>query len=281
MGIGEGCPPIWLEDGKPWWVCKDLADYLGYKDLTSMTNLFAHVPDFWKGRKRIPTLGGPQQTLCVNKRGLFDFLGRSDKPKARPYQLKVAGEIMPAIQETGAYIEPGAPAPFRVPTVEELVGNRALVQTLLRAFGVYQDREDAYLARIAEDAPMAEFARAVMEANSEVSVRVLAAYVFQDGNSQSGRNRMFGLLKKDGWAYKEGGIWVPSQKAEEQGLLYMRTDTWFYSDGRSGSSRKLKVTPKGQVKFVWLYGKGKPVGRAPATPLPWAGSLAARLKLIK
>ena len=41
--------------------------------------------------------------LCVTEQGLYFFLGRSDKPKALPYQMWIAGDVVPSIHATGSY----------------------------------------------------------------------------------------------------------------------------------------------------------------------------------
>ena len=93
------------EDGKIWFVARDVAEALEYspEGMKNMGTLIAHVPDIWKGRKRITTPGGEQEMLCFTEEGLYSFLGRSDKPKALPYQMWIAGDVVPSIRETGAY----------------------------------------------------------------------------------------------------------------------------------------------------------------------------------
>ena len=49
------------------------------------------------------TLGGEQDMLCLTEQGVYFFLGRSDKPKALPYQMWIAGEVVPDIIHTGGY----------------------------------------------------------------------------------------------------------------------------------------------------------------------------------
>lgn len=68
------------QDGEPWFVAKDVATALGYS-ASSMTNLrvmFQAVPEEWKGRNPITTLGGKQEMLTISEQGLYFFLGRSD-----------------------------------------------------------------------------------------------------------------------------------------------------------------------------------------------------------
>lgn len=89
-------------------VAKDVCDALGYAESTisNIEKTIAHVPDEWKGRYPIPTLGGTQQLWCLAEPGLYFFLGRSDKPKALPFQKWIFGDVAPSIRKTGSYAMP-------------------------------------------------------------------------------------------------------------------------------------------------------------------------------
>lgn len=91
------------ENGEIWFVAKDVAQALEYSS-TNMTTIFSAVPEEWKGSKPIATLGGNQKLLMISEQGLYFFLGRSDKPKALPFQKWLAGEVLSTIRKTGAYV---------------------------------------------------------------------------------------------------------------------------------------------------------------------------------
>lgn len=102
--------------GVPWFVAKDVLRALDYSE-TSVKNIAdrtAHVPDEWKGHHPIVTPGGKQELWCLSEPGLYFFVNRSDKPKALPFQKWVAGEVLPAIRQTGSYSAPALPAPETV-----------------------------------------------------------------------------------------------------------------------------------------------------------------------
>ncbi|MBF0418391.1 MAG: hypothetical protein HQL86_09110 [Magnetococcales bacterium] len=46
--------------------------------------------------------------LIPSEQGLYFFLGRSDKPKALPFQKWLAGQVLPSICKTGQYQHPAA-----------------------------------------------------------------------------------------------------------------------------------------------------------------------------
>ena len=94
------------DNGEIWFVAKDIAQALEYSEKTvqsNIRNLMQSVPEIWKGNKRIITLGGEQEMLCLTEQGVYFFLGRSDKPKALPYQMWIAGDVVPSIRQTGSY----------------------------------------------------------------------------------------------------------------------------------------------------------------------------------
>lgn len=41
--------------------------------------------------------------MCLSEQGLYFFVGRSDKPKALPFQIWFAGEVLPTLRKTGTY----------------------------------------------------------------------------------------------------------------------------------------------------------------------------------
>lgn len=88
-----------------WLVAKDVLYALDYSEssLANIQDRISHVPDEWKGRYPIVTLGGTQELWCISEQGLYFFLNRSDKPKALPMQKWVAGEVLPSIRKTGNY----------------------------------------------------------------------------------------------------------------------------------------------------------------------------------
>lgn len=88
------------KNGEPHWVAKDIAEALGY-----VWNpwLVSHIPDAWKSKHRIVTLGGVQEMITLSEQGLYFFLGRSNKPAALPMQKWIAGEVLPSIRKTGSY----------------------------------------------------------------------------------------------------------------------------------------------------------------------------------
>jgi prophage antirepressor-like protein len=100
------------------------------------------VPAEWVYRKPIPvrSKNGVEQlrsVLCLSEQGLYFFLARSDKPKAIPFQKKIAGEILPSIRKHGAYMTPEK--------IEEILTNPDTIIGLAEALKREQTKRKEFL----------------------------------------------------------------------------------------------------------------------------------------
>jgi prophage antirepressor-like protein len=88
-------------NGDPRWVAKDVAEALGYT--WSGMSRVAHVPEQWRGVASVVTPSGTQEMITLSEQGLYFFLNRSDKQAAVPFQMWIAGEVLPSIRKSGKY----------------------------------------------------------------------------------------------------------------------------------------------------------------------------------
>lgn len=95
-------------DGEPWFVGKDVAVALGYKD--TVNALKAHVDEEDKGGWRIATPSGEQRMVTINESGVYSLIFSSKMPKAKEFKRWVTSEVLPSIRKTGAYHTPEAAA---------------------------------------------------------------------------------------------------------------------------------------------------------------------------
>ena len=117
------------ENGEIWFVAKDIINALDYSETSTPAQIMQAVPEIWKAIKRIDTssANGVEQArdmLCVTEQGLYFFLGRSDKPKALPYQMWIAGEVVPSIRKTGNY----SSRPNTVTPVDPIAGAKIVFE---------------------------------------------------------------------------------------------------------------------------------------------------------
>ncbi len=90
-----------VKDGEPWVVAKDVVEGIGA--VWNGSQAIAHIPEQWKGSERVLSPGGEQEMAVLSEPGAYFYLTRSDKPKALPFQMWLAGDVLPSIRKTGGY----------------------------------------------------------------------------------------------------------------------------------------------------------------------------------
>ena len=89
-------------DGEPWFVGKDVADALGYKETAKAVR--EHVDTEDKGVSEMDTPGGIQKITIINESGLYSLILSSKLPTAKEFKRWVTSEVLPSIRKSGGYI---------------------------------------------------------------------------------------------------------------------------------------------------------------------------------
>ena len=90
--------------GEPWFVGKDVAVALGYKD--TINALKAHIDEEDKRGWRITTPSGEQTMTIINESGLYSLIFGSKLESAKRFKHWVTNEVLPALRKTGHYETP-------------------------------------------------------------------------------------------------------------------------------------------------------------------------------
>ena len=89
-------------NGEPWFVGKDVASVLGYKD--SINALKCHVDAEDKLGWQIATSGQRREMTIINESGLYALILSSKLPQAKEFKRWVTSVILPSIRRNGAYL---------------------------------------------------------------------------------------------------------------------------------------------------------------------------------
>lgn len=89
-------------NGEPWFVGKDVASVLGYKD--TVNALKTHVDEDEKAGWQITTQFGVKETTIINESGLYSLILSSKLPTAKQFKRWVTSEVLPSIRKNGGYI---------------------------------------------------------------------------------------------------------------------------------------------------------------------------------
>lgn len=223
-------------NGEPWFVASDVACALGYRMASDMTR---RLDSDEKGTRSMRTPGGEQRLSIINEAGLYSAILGSKVPSAKAFQRWVTHEVLPSIRKRGGYM-----AAHEDETPEQIMA---------RALMLAKDTMDRQKREIEELRPKAMFADAVAASDGTCLVGELAKMLTQSG-FQIGQNRLFALLREEGYLGKSGSNRnVPIQRYVEQGLFRIKETAITHSDGHVTLTRTTKVTGKGQAYFVARY----------------------------
>lgn len=243
------------EDGEIWFVAKDIAQALEYNLDGGMNRIFGHVPAIWTGGKRIAVRSenGVEQTremLCLKEQGVYFFLGRSDKKKALPYQMWIAGDVVPSIRKYGMYATPAK--------IEDMLENPDAFIKALQAYKAEKEKREAVEAeklaleaKAEEDRPKVIFAEAVETSKSSILIGSLAKILKQNG-IDIGPIKLFEWMRQRGYlSAQKGENWnMPTQKSLDMKLFEVRESITTNPDGSTMIHFTTRVTGKGQTYFI-------------------------------
>lgn len=232
-------------DGEPWFVGKDIASNLGYRD--TVNALKSHVDSEDKAGWQITTQFGDKETTIINESGLYSLVLSSKLPTAKEFKRWVTSEVIPSIRKHGGYIHGQ-----ETMTDAELMAKALLVAN--RQIEERQKRIDALEEKAKLDAPKILFASAVETAKTSILVGDLAKILKQNG-VDIGQNRLFQWMRDNGWLIKDrrSDYNSPTQKGMNMGLFEVKEGTVINPDGSVRVTKTTKVTGKGQLYFTNIF----------------------------
>lgn len=230
--------------GAPEFVAKDVCLALGigkYRDAVST------IDDDERGSVLVDTPGGKQQMTTVTEPGFYKLVMRSRKPEAKAFQRWVTHEVLPALRRDGGYMVARDETPEQTMARAVLLAQQTIDRQKSRIAGLEAENE--------EMRPKALFADAVAASDGTCLIGEFAKMLRQNG-VDIGQNRLFAMLREDGYLGKVGqNRNVPTQRSMELGLFRIKETAITHSDGHVTINRTPKLTGKGQRYFLERYGK--------------------------
>lgn len=222
-------------DGEPWFVGKDAAAILGYKDTSDAMR--RHVDDEDKLTRCFTDSGQNREMYIINESGLYSLILSSKLPTAKQFKRWVTSEVLPSIRKHGGYVT----------GQETMSDDELMAKALLMAHSKIEEREK----QIKEMVPKAIFADAVAASHTSILIGDLAKLLKQNGHD-IGQKRLFGWLRENGYLIRQkGNSWnMPTQRSMDLGLFEVKETTVTHADGHISISKTPKVTGKGQIYFV-------------------------------
>jgi len=94
------------KDGEPWFVAKDVAVILGYRDAYTLVR---RLDEDERGTRKVCTPSAEQEMTVINEAGLYNAILCSNKAEAKAFKRWVTHDVLPSIRKTGAYLAPNLP----------------------------------------------------------------------------------------------------------------------------------------------------------------------------
>lgn len=229
-------------DGEPWFVGRDVARALGYKD--TVNALKSHVDEEDKrGGWRITTPSGEQEMTIINESGLYSLVLSSKLPGAKKFKRWVTSEVLPSIRKHGAYMTPE--------TLEAAILNPDTMIKLCTALKDEQDKrkalEAANSALTVENqimAPKAAYFDELVDRNLLTSFRETAKQL-----EVKERDFIKFLLERK-YIYRDKKGQLMPYADKNNGLFEVKE---CFNEKTQWSGTQTMVTPKGRETFRLLF----------------------------
>ena len=234
-------------DGEPWFVGKDVAVALGYKN--PKVALQDNVEETDKGVTKVTTPGGKQDATIINESGLYCLVFGSRLETAKAFRHWITSEVIPSIRKHGMYATEE--------TLDKMISSPEFGIKLLTALKEEKEKTKSLTAKVEQDAPKVLFADAVATAHTSILIGELAKLLKQNGIDM-GQNRLFDWMRKNGYLISRVGTDynMPTQRSMERGWMEIKENAITRPDGGITVTKTTKITGKGQQYFINLFLKG-------------------------
>lgn len=185
-------------DNEPWFVGKDMADCLKYRNGSRDIN--RHVSSYDRRKEMIFDGRQNKETILINESGMYTLIFGSKLPAAEKFKHWVTSEVLPQIRRTGGYI------PYK---------NLSEAEFVLKALEIQQATIAELRGELEASKEDIDFARCVTASSDTIDMNTMAKLLQNDGYD-IGRNRLFEILRSNGILMRDN---MPYQRYVENGCF--------------------------------------------------------------
>ncbi|HCY2938354.1 TPA: phage antirepressor [Staphylococcus aureus] len=218
---------------EPYFVGKDVADILGYKNGSRDIN--AHVDAEDKLTYQISTAGQRRNQTIINESGLYSLIFSSKLESAKRFKRWVTSDVLPAIRKHGIYATDNV--------IEQTLKDPDYIITVLTEYKKEKEQNLLLQQEIGELKPKADYVDEILKSTGTLATTQIAA---DYGISAQKLNK---LLHEARLQRKVNKQWV--LYSEHMGKSYTDSDTITIvrSDGREDTVLQTRWTQKGRLKI--------------------------------
>lgn len=221
-------------NGEPYFVGKDVAIVLGYKNTSKAIQ--DNVDDEDKVVTKVTTLGGEQNTIIINESGVYSLVFGSRLPDAKKFKHWVTTEVLPTIRKHGAYMTEEV--------LEKALMNPDFLIQLATELKIEKEKRKQLEIENGALKPKAEYFDCIVDRNLLTNFRETAK------EFKIKEREFIEMLKKDKFIYKDKkGVLMPYAENND-GLFELKE---YVSQHNNWKGVQTLITPKGRETFRLLY----------------------------
>ena len=210
-----------------WFVGKDVAAILGYKDTSDAMK--RHVDDEDKLTRRFTDSGQKREMYIINESGLYSLILSSKLPSAKEFKRWVTSEVLPSIRKHGAYMSPE--------TIERVITDPDFIIRLANELKATQQK-------VAELQPKAAYYDAVSRAEGSTSFRETAKV------SGIGEREFIRYIESARLCYRNScGKLVPYAEYSQDEKWFEVKEIAYGPANHPNTTLYTKITPLGRTKI--------------------------------
>lgn len=232
---------VMLIDEDPWFVGKDIAVALGYKD--TVNALKAHVDEQDKAGWRITTQFGEKETTIINESGLYSLIFSSKLESAQRFKHWVTHEVLPSIRKHGMYMTDNL--------LETAIANPDFVIGLIQNMKAKKEKSAALqmqnkqlCEKNEEMQPKADYFDDLVAWNVSTNFRSTAKEL------RIPERLFIKMLISDGYIYRDKNKGILPKAGKGDGLFAVKE---YCNQKNKHGGVQTRVTPKGRETFRLLY----------------------------
>lgn len=222
-------------NGEPYFVGKDVATVLGYKD--TVNALKTHIDEEDKMGWQITTPSrGMQEMTVINESGVYSLIFGSKLPNAKNFKHWVTTEVLPTIRKHGAYMTEEV--------LEKALMNPDFLIQLATELKIEKEKRKQLEIENGALKPKAEYFDCIVDRNLLTNFRETAK------EFKIKEREFIEMLKKDKFIYKDKkGVLMPYAENND-GLFELKE---YVSQHNNWKGVQTLITPKGRETFRLLY----------------------------
>lgn len=222
-------------DGEPWFVGKDVAKALGYKNQRDAIKKQVEVED---KRPNVAIYDGRQnrKMTIINESGMYSLILSSTLPSAKKFKKWVTSEVLPSIRKNGGYIY------GQEDISEDELLSRALILANSRILSLESKNE-----QLEEEKQDAQFLGELFTGSKDKWLTTEIANYY--GMSAIKLNKLLFML---GIQDKIDGVWEVNEAYEKDGVKLMIESTKHMYEGKKMIRvAKFNAWTKDGVKLIY------------------------------